>query len=484
MAGEQGSGGFLADLWQAITDAFSQRPPPGPVQMCLMPVFEAHIVGVRFLSPIVVARRGSAITGEHWTEGVDVNEPLISDGSRKAAVVLIAGRGDPRVRLRIRVTRSIAVGPTGPVSGSFDTLRIVGTTQCPTSVGEHTLDARIDVLHLGIRRDAGDASWSMTVDPIGTAALGSTRLELVTILDTPPAFYAGGVWIEVLRMLVDQAGVAGLDRKRESAAAVTRFTHFSLALNLNYDTEGGRPHFNSGTHGANGFLLAKLISPIRDKIVNCFDTAAAVTALTGALGIALGWKFMQPFGFLAPTRLIGVGQCNNPFFRGVAFVRPRPAPPEPAFPHPMAPPDHTHRTWFGNHAFTRFATAANADLGGPDRGVAEGIGDACAGPVLFAGTLTDYVLNAVDQQRPVDPARQTAMMQLAAIDAWERGQIAMAQSLLGLTDEQKQQMIANIRALAEQARQNTRAMLAASEMAAVVDGVGVNSLQFRDYSGP
>lgn len=481
MAGDQGSGGFLGNLWQAITEAFSTTPPPGPIQMCLMPVFEAHIVGVRFLSPIIVARRGSAVTGEHWTEGVDVNEPAISDGSRKAAVVLIAGRGDPRVRLRIRVTRSVAVGPTGPVSGSFDTLRIVGTTQCPTSVGEHTIDARIDVLHLGIRRDAGDASWTMTVDPIGTVALGSTRLELVTILDTPPIFYAGGVWIEVLRMLVDRAGVASLDRKRESAAAVTRFTHFSLALN--YDTVDGAPHFNSGTHGSNLFLLAKLISPIPAKIVNCFDTAAAVTALTGALGIVLGWKFMQPFGFLAPTRLIGVGQCNNPFFLGKAFVG-QPPHRESAFPHPIAPPDHTHRTAFGNHAFTRFATAANADLGGPDRGVAEGIGDACAGPVLFAGTLNDYVLSAVDQNRPIDPVRQTAMAQLAAIDAFERSQTAMAQSLLGLTDEQKQQMIANIHALAEQARQNTRAMLAAREVAAVVDGVGVNSLEFRDYSGP
>ena len=474
-------GAFLDGAWKAIVEAFSSVPPPAPVQACACPLFEAHIIGVRFLSPIQVARRGATISGEHWSEGDDLNEPNLADGSKKAAVVRIAGRGDPRMRLRIRVTRSHGVGPTGPVTGTLGAIAFSGIEQCPTGVGDHTITARIDELRPSIARDAGDASWQMTVDPVGAVSLGSTRLEVVTILDTPPAFYAGGVWIEVLRVLIKRAGVVAHDRKRLAAGAVAQFEHVNL--DLFYDTVGGAPKFNSTRLGANAFLLAKLISPISGKIVNCFDTAAGLTAMAGALGIELGWKFMQPFGFLAPTHLIGVdGQCNNPFFNGTVFVSRTQK--EPAFPLPMAPPNDTHRSSFGNHAFTSFGTAVNVDLAGPDGGVPEGIGDSCAGPATFAGSLPDYVLAAVDQNRPFNDARLAALQQFAAIDAFERNQLVLANALPGATDEQKQQMFQTIRGLAEQARQGARAALAATETINVVNGFGVNSLQFAAYSGP
>src|SRR5580698_2869530 len=61
----------------AITNTFAQQPPPAPIKPCEVPIFEAHIVGVQFLSPIRVARRDTTITGEHWTEGVNVVEPFV-----------------------------------------------------------------------------------------------------------------------------------------------------------------------------------------------------------------------------------------------------------------------------------------------------------------------------------------------------------------------------------------------------------------------
>ena len=471
-----------ADLWTSIAEAFSQRPPPAPRQDCPCPKFEARIVGVRFLSPVRVARRGAAISGEHWTEGVDVNEPNIADGSTKAAVVRIAGRGEPGVRLRIRVTRSVDVGPTGPVTGTLGGLAFAAPVQCPTSVGEHVVDARIVLLHPHIARDAGDASWQIEVDPIGRVSLGTTRLEVVTVLDNPVRCFAGGVWIEVLRLLLARAGVAGLDTRRAAAAAVARFGHTGLALT--YDTVGGAPAFNSGTHGANGYLLARLISPIRGKVVNCYDMAAGVSAMAGSLGVNLGWKYMDPFGFLAPSSLIGVGQCNNPFFRGQAFVNGARVP---AWPTPMAPPNEPRRTSFGNHAFTSFSPLGNANLSGTDPGPAEeAIGDACAGPATFDVTLAQYVLRSVDQNRPYTQARANALAQFAAINQWEQQQLAAVAALPTppATDEQKRQMTATVRAMAEQAREQARAQLAATETAAVQEGVGVNSVQFTAYSGP
>ena len=193
---------------------------------------------------------------------------------------------------------------------------------------------------------------------------------------------------------------------------------------------------------------------------------------------------MDPFGFLAPSSLIGVGQCNNPFFRGQAFVNGARVP---AWPTPMAPPNEPRRTSFGNHAFTSFSPLGNANLSGTDPGPAEeAIGDACAGPATFDVTLAQYVLRSVDQNRPYTQARANALAQFAAINQWEQQQLAAVAALPTppATDEQKRQMTATVRAMAEQAREQARAQLAATETAAVQEGVGVNSVQFTAYSGP
>src|SRR4051812_38416332 len=115
-------GQFFTDIGNAIVNAFSSTPPPAPKQPCPLIFFEAHIIGVKFNSPVPAARRGFTVTGEHWTEGVDVNEPNVADGSIKPAIVLIKERGEPSMTLRIRVTRSQNVGATGPVTGWLNDL--------------------------------------------------------------------------------------------------------------------------------------------------------------------------------------------------------------------------------------------------------------------------------------------------------------------------------------------------------------------------
>jgi hypothetical protein len=244
-----------------------------------------------------------------------------------------------------------------------------------------------------------------------------------------------------------------------------------------YDTERGAPKFNCGSLGANGFLLAKYISPGAGKVVNCYDQAAAVSALAGALGITLGWKYMDPFGFLAQSDLVGVGACNNPFFKGRGRNN------VPNYPSPIAPPLDPTRSSFGNHAFTQFRASGNGDIAGQDSGVAEGIGDACAGPAVFDGTLPDYVLRAVDQSWPYNAARASVAQQFQAIDNWENQQIA---ALNGMTLDQalRDQGLATVHQLAEQARAVARAQLATVETNDVRDGVGVNSVQFTAYTGP
>lgn len=405
-----------------VNNNFAQQPPPGPLLPCQVPIFEAHIIGVQFLSPIRVARRDATITGEHWTEGVNVVEPFVVNGSIKPAVLLIATRGDPRMTVRIRVTRSQNVGPTGPLRGSLGGLAFSSLRQCPTGVGDHSVAVKIDALPTAIRRDAGDATWSMDVNPVGTVQLGTTRLEVVTVLDAPSAFYATGVWIEALRRLCAQAGVVGISQKRQAAAAVSRFCFGQLGLI--YDTNVGGPHYGADRHGATDFQLARYINMGAGKVVNCYDQAAGLTALAGALGVRLDWKYMAPFGYLATCNLIGVGQCNNPFYRSNNST-------------PTIGGQSTDRTGFGNHAFTAFPRAQNADVTGVDGGAAEGIGDACAGPSTFDGTLADYVATAVDQVESRRRRRLPLEQRIAQINAQEATDVAAVNTAIDADEAQE-----------------------------------------------
>jgi hypothetical protein len=329
--------------------------------------FAAVTIGVQFLSPILVARRDATVTGEHWTEGVNVNEPNIADGSIKPAVILIAGRGAKAMRLRIRVIRSQNVDPTAPVSGSLGGLNFKSIADCPTSVGEHTVDAEIVTLPSAIQCDKGDAQWGMDVNPFASVVLGSTRLEVVTILDQPMNIYAKGVWIEVLRTLC-QGGAVGLNAKRAAGAGVVRLCH-GPSMGCTYDTIQGAPSFNASGAGSASFQLGRYITP-GSKTVNCYDQASAVSCLTGALRVSLDYIFAAQFGFINSTDLVGVGSCNNPFFKSNGSSA-------------TVTSDDPSRTSFGNDAFTRFQKGANNDISGVASGIDGAIGDACAGPAMF-----------------------------------------------------------------------------------------------------
>ena len=105
-------------------------------------------------------------------------------------------------------------------------------------------------------------------------------------------------------------------------------------------------------------------------------------ALSGAVGAQVKWLFMDPYGFIKPTHLVGDSElCNNPFYRS---------------PHPhdqvvtnlkKIDPKDIHRFPFGNHAFCALPYQAL-----PSALVL----DACAGPELASQTLKDHVNEDID----------------------------------------------------------------------------------------
>jgi hypothetical protein len=102
---------------------------------------------------------------------------------------------------------------------------------------------------------------------------------------------------------------------------------------------------------------------------NCYDQAAAIQTLSAALGIALGWRYLSPFGYIKTTQLVGVGWCNNPFFGSDASQK-------------VVAVDSPERSAFGNHAF--IADAAELTL------------DGCAGPHVGEETAFQYLSASID----------------------------------------------------------------------------------------
>jgi hypothetical protein len=109
-----------------------------------------------------------------------------------------------------------------------------------------------------------------------------------------------------------------------------------------------------------------------NQYANCYDQAGAVESLCGAAGIIVEWIYLDPYGFIKPTNLLGYGMCNNPFFL------------DPASPtKKMMGINDGGRTSFGNHAFSRWSLK---------------ILDACAGPHVGTESDSEYVDNSIDDQ--------------------------------------------------------------------------------------
>jgi hypothetical protein len=471
---------FFDAIWAAIQSLFAPSPPPTPAQPCpLQAVFEAQVIGVQFLSPVPVSRRGATVGASadpdaalHWKLGLNVHEPNVPNASMRPAVVLMRTRGESAMMLRIRVTRSECISSAGEISATLGALTLRSTGPCPTSVGVHDVPARIVDLPAGIAWDRGDATWSVQVAPIGTVALGTTRLEVVTVVNTPAFFYTQGVSIEVLRMLCGQSGVLGLSATRTIASTLSEFCHGPMQSM--YDTVGGASHFNAMGLGASGFRLAAYISPPpagRERVVNCYDQAAGLTALAGAVGVYLTWKFMEPFGYLATSDLVGVGICNNPFFttNGTA---------------PVVDVNAPNRTSFGRHAFTNFPSLINSDAGLP-----QSIGDACAGPARFTGDLRAYVDSAVDQTRTRADWMAFNNRTIQQWNQWEAHEITQINAS-GMPDSAKAAARATVHTTAQNNRaalqQRNQDALALDFASFVRDGFGLVSVAFNsaEYTGP
>ena len=266
-------------------------------------------------------------------------------------------------------------------------------------------------------------------------------LEAFVLYEEPASFYQSGVWSEALRFLFEKTNINNDSQKEKSLEKITQYLHsqhgvrydihsggtyftvlvnkfgFSLMRYLKKKTDFEIKNTNSSfpdIYGRTDIRRVKtqpqpplLQPPFMDfNIVNCYDQAAAINTLSGALGIKTEFLFINPFGYIKETKLVGIDdsfdfiptsppdECNNPFFA-----------------NPGAPPlrivngfidtifSYLPRSSFDNHAVCAFLSNNKTysdytnDLNQYEKDVL--IYDACAGPILGLD-FDQYTKKAVD----------------------------------------------------------------------------------------
>ena len=340
-------------------------------------VLVAEIIEVTWLNGLDVAREKTKITAPHWKNGVaavEEDEPVKKQhyrtGSLKPAAYDLANTAkNAKLKVKVQVTRSEEQPADGLLAGSLGEFEFEG--RCPVSAGTHEVELKIKTMVDVAKHFEGDVTWSLTTTATVASLMPRTRLEVFVVLDTPAAYYTTGVWAEALRFVFKKGAMANAKKPADVAERVTRLCH--TTHRMTYDTVNGAPHFDSSNYGASAFRLMDYMAREGDdnNTVNCYDQAAAIQSLAGAMGVALAWIYLDPYGFIKPANLVGVGLCNSPFFKGNGTQK-------------IMPWDDPKRTGFGNHAFARLGA---------------GILDACAGPRVGNETLRQYAEAGIDAKR-------------------------------------------------------------------------------------
>jgi hypothetical protein len=211
--------------------------------------------------------------------------------------------------------------------------------------------------------------------------LGSltTKHECFRIWDTPKSPW-NKPWIKALDFAIVTCGANGIDTKK-ALANITTYLHSSYGLA--YDTKNGESKYMLDE--LNGYFeLTKYMIKYRKNVVNCYDQAGAVTTLGRVIGLDVNYLFMEPFGYIKTTTLVGGYICNNPFFKNSRFS------PEYIIVG-LKDSNNRPRASLGNHAFVEHNSR---------------IFDACVGSIKGTSNRTNYVDNVIDSRssRPGNPA--------------------------------------------------------------------------------
>ena len=341
---------------------------------------KVKVLEVDFSDSFDVVNNKKKVVSPHWPCG-----KYNFNYSEKPAVMKFGQPSKATVKVKVD---SKGISGNGVLRGVFKGYVIEG--ELPLSSGDKTITVKFISPPDKLEYIKGSILWEAEGGGFMDTA-GTTFAELFFVFDNPCKydFFKKGVWAEALRYAFEGSLLKGKDIEKEAVVEVT-----NLCFNVKYhqyDIFEGKTHFG-GLSGK--FKLSQYIKP-SSSLVNCHDQAYAVVVFSGALGVKTEGLFMQPFGFLNKTQLVGRGPCNNPFpkrkfdseikrlkssvvgLKKMALSKPK------LEDFLLVARDDPDRSAFGNHSYCEHVNS---------------IFDACAGPNIGTGDRNAYVTNNIDSK--------------------------------------------------------------------------------------
>ena len=338
------------------------------------------------------------VANGEWIEsgGVVTNEPFCYTTNR---AVTLKARFEASGFITSAVIRATCAGAAGSLSSLLPTnVAFLGGVSSPQYI-EFAMTSR--TLGCIDRSEGGVLDWSAdSVNCQSGCDMNDSGPHLVyTILGEPKPPWDNAypnqknAWTNALEFTIVKAGAQGKNTDKDALAAITTYLHSGHGLR--YDTESGSPRYWDFSRFSATAYINVTNSASVTNFVNCYDQAYGVVTFGNLLGPAVSAvpRFTQPFGYINTTKLVGVGDCNNPFYDStneweyvnitgtgsVSFGKG--IPPK----VPVCNVDDNTRTWFGNHMYATY------HAGGYDY-----VFDACAGPFIGGVSKTNYLNNAID----------------------------------------------------------------------------------------
>ena len=377
----------MAENWKTIATS-SASPVDYKVRTKVslrIPDLDCDIEQIEWLDGIPLARERLPIEGPHWLADQTINEFNAHDiyfdtGSLKPAAYIFRDLKHCRLAITIKIDNCNVSGAAN-IKGQLGKLTFSGEINLNGAASSGTHKVIVDTKNIpqDCQHFEGDAEWSISPHKKGTKKIPTkTRLEVFFIYGAPAKYYDNGVWVEVLRVLFKKSSISGKFTNSDIASAASIFCHSQHGVI--YDCQFGASNFGAKRKGSDQFELMRYLfrvglrGDVPENSVNCYDQAAAIQCMAGALGVILKWYFLMPFGFIKTTDLVGIGPCNNPFFKKNGS-------------NPIVELDDPDRIAFGNHAFTAL---------GPY------IIDACAGPHVGKSNLASYLRSSIDMETTME----------------------------------------------------------------------------------
>ena len=179
------------------------------------------------------------------------------------------------------------------------------------------------------------------------------------------------VWVSALAYLTTTNVCGNSTGKTNTLASLTRY--FFSGHMLIYDTDGGRSayyHEGDTNNPAKPYWydFSSYLTRGRGSVVNCYDQAYGLSLSGRLVGIDSDVVYLLPFGYINKTDLVGVKDCNNPFYTMAGTSK-------------LCGTNDIYREIFYNHRYV----------------IRNGyVFDSCAGPALGTRNHQSYLDNAVD----------------------------------------------------------------------------------------